>query len=129
MFTLLSNKTNPMKLSYSLKFTVPIVCISLFFMSCLTNVEEPIVDENPDVDPCSTITYSSNIKSIIDVNCVQCHGNGGNFPDLTTYENTRANADLVKSETQSRRMPQGSSLTNSEIEAIACWVDAGALNN
>ena len=118
-----------MKLFIKLKTTLPLVCISLFFMSCLTNVEEAIVDENPNVDPCSTITYSANIKSIIDINCVQCHGNGGNFPDLTTYDNTRANADLVKAETQSRRMPQGSSLTNTEIEAIACWVDAGALNN
>ncbi|KOY50718.1 hypothetical protein I602_278 [Polaribacter dokdonensis DSW-5] len=129
MFNLLSNKITNMKLFIKLKTTLPLVCISLFFMSCLTNVEEPIVDENPNVDPCSTITYSANIKSIIDINCVQCHGNGGNFPDLTTYENTRANADLVKAETQSRRMPQGSSLTNTEIEAIACWVDAGALNN
>tara|TARA_R100000789_G_scaffold93216_1_gene92244 strand:- start:427 stop:783 length:357 start_codon:yes stop_codon:yes gene_type:complete len=106
-----------------------ILLISVFFTSCLTNVEESIIDELPDEDPCATITYNVHVKPIIDANCVQCHGTGGNFPNLTTYNGTSANAGIVKAETVSRRMPQGGSLTSAEIEAISCWVDSGALNN
>jgi cytochrome c553 len=101
-----------------------ILTLGVFFSSCLTNV-----DELEELDPCETITFSENVKSIIEANCVQCHGSGGNVPNLTTYSGISANASFVKAETSSRRMPQGGSLTNDEIAAIACWVDAGALNN
>ena len=103
--------------------------LSIFFSSCLTNVETPIEDENPTVDFCETITFTMNVKPIIDINCVQCHGSGGNFPNLTSYNGVSANAGIVKAETTSRRMPQGTSLSDDEIKAISCWVDAGALNN
>ncbi len=102
--------------------------VSILLASCLKNVEETI-EETPETDPCATITYAINVKPIIDNNCIQCHGTGGNFPNLTTYNGTSANASSVKAEVVSRRMPQGSSLTTAEIEAISCWVDAGALNN
>ena len=99
------------------------------FASCLTNVEESeIVD--PDLpDPCADITFSANVKPIIDNNCIQCHSAGANFPNLTTYNGVSANKDIVKAEVVSGRMPQGGSLTQAEIKAIECWVDAGALNN
>lgn len=114
-----------------LNVTKVILTISgfLFFSSCLTNVETPIEELDPTVDPCENITFSQNVKPIIDNNCIQCHGLGGNFPNLTTYNGISANAAIVKEETTSRRMPQGTSLTNEEISAISCWVDAGALNN
>lgn len=92
--------------------------------SCLTNV-----DEEEAVDPCTTITYTINVKPIIDNNCIQCHGNGGNFPNLTTFTGTSANAAIVKDAVVTKRMPQGGLLTNEEISSISCWVDGGALNN
>ena len=116
------NNLNVIKLILSL-------FVILFLSSCLTNVETPIEEQNPTVDPCETITFSKNVKPILDSNCIQCHGNGGNFPNLLTYNSVSANATSVKAETTSRRMPQGTSLSNDEISAISCWVDAGALNN
>ena len=92
--------------------------------SCLSNVDEEEV-----IDPCATITYTLNVKPIIDNNCVQCHGAGGNFPNLTTFNGTSASAAIVKDAVVTKRMPQGGSLTNQEIQAISCWVDGGALNN
>jgi uncharacterized membrane protein len=107
-----------------------ILLLSILFSACLTNVEEQIEEEDPTiVDPCEAITFSLSVKPIIDNNCIQCHGAGGNFPNLTTYNGISSNASIVKSETVSRRMPQGGSLTNEEIKAISCWVDGGALNN
>ena len=107
-----------------------LLLIGFIFTSCLTNVETPFEELDPtSPNPCETITYFLSVKPIIDNNCIQCHGLGGNFPNLTTYNGVSANANLVKSETVSRTMPQGRSLTNDEINAISCWVDNGALNN
>jgi uncharacterized membrane protein len=114
----------------NLKFTnyFFILLISILLSACLTNVEEEIIDDG-GFSPCETITYTLSVKPIIENNCVQCHSSGGNFPNLTTYNGISANASIVKAEVSSRRMPQGSSITNDEIQAIKCWVDNGALNN
>ena len=110
-----------------------IMLASILFTSCLTNVEQPIEEEGEDpvnVDPCESITFSANVKSIIDNNCTQCHSSsGGQFPNLDSYNGVSSNASSVLSEVESRRMPQGSSLSNDEISAIKCWVNNGALNN
>ena len=102
-----------------------IACQGILFLSCENNIEEEL-QEIKECDP--NISFSKVIKPIIDNNCLQCH-NGNQFPDLRTYESIRINASKIKEETQSRRMPISSSLTTTEIEAIACWVDSGALNN
>ena len=101
-----------------------ILCLGVVFSSCLTNI-----DEEQEIDPCTTVTFSTEVKPIIDANCVQCHGTGGNFPNLTTYQGVSGNASNVKSQVVSRKMPIGSTLTDAEIQAISCWVDAGAINN
>ncbi|MBU3012111.1 cytochrome c [Polaribacter vadi] len=118
-----------MKVNSQFRKTFLLFSFSFFLASCLTNVEETIIEDEPETDPCTTITYTINVKPIIDNNCIQCHGSGGNFPNLTTYNGISANATSVKAEVVSRRMPQGGSLTTTEIEAITCWVDNGALNN
>jgi uncharacterized membrane protein len=117
--------------NFKFKKVFLILTLGVFFSSCLTNVEEPFVELDPALaDPCESITFSIQVKPIIETNCVQCHGVRGQFPNLTTHNDISANAALVKSVTVSRRMPQGSAtLTNDEIAAISCWVDAGALNN
>jgi hypothetical protein len=119
-----------MKINLKFRNYFLILLFPIWCSACLTNVEVPFVEEDPNAaDPCETITYSLNVKPIIDANCIQCHSVGGNFPNLTTYSGISSNSALVKAETTSRRMPQGGSLTAEEIKAISCWVDAGALNN
>lgn len=108
---------------YSIRFFYFGFCL-IFLSSCLTNI-----DEEEQLDPCDTKSFAVDIKPIIDTNCVVCHGAGGNFPNLTTYTGISNNAFLVKSEVVSKRMPQGAPLSDADIEAISCWVDAGALNN
>ena len=118
-------------MNINLKFTKVFLLLLLvtFFSSCLTNVDEEEVIDDGGVDACATITYAIDVKPIIDNNCIQCHGNGGNFPNLTTYTGTSANATIVNDEVTTKRMPQGGSLTKEEIAAINCWVKGGALNN
>ena len=105
-----------------------ILLIAAFFTSCLTNVEEATIEEEMP-DACADITFAVNIKPIIDANCIQCHGSGGNSPNLTSYSFINASAASVKDAVASRRMPQGGSLSQDEIDAIVCWVENGALNN
>lgn len=93
--------------------------------SCLTNV-----DEEQELDPCNTVTFTLDVKPIIDANCISCHStSGGQSPNLETYQAISANANLVKSEVVAKTMPIGGSLTDAEIQAISCWVDNGALND
>lgn len=78
----------------------------------------------------SGVSYSSSIKTIIEKNCAVsgCH-NGSQFPDLRTFDNIQKNAGQIKNLTGNRTMPQNGSLTQSEIDLIACWVDDGAVSN
>lgn len=94
-------------------------------MSCENNVEESL-QEVEQCDP--NISFSAEIKPIVDANCLQCH-NGNQFPDLRTYESIKINSNKIKEEIQTRRMPIGGSLTIAQIEAITCWIDSGSLNN
>lgn len=94
--------------------------------ACLTNVDEEI-----ELDPCSEVTFARTIKPIIDSNCVSCHNTNGqaSFLNLESYQTISANASSVKESVVAKRMPQGAPLSDSDIQAISCWVDAGALNN
>ena len=108
----------------NLKKVIFTMLLGFLFASCLTNV-----DEEQEIDPCTTVSFALDVKPLIDANCVSCHGVGGQSPNLTTYNSISANAATVKSEVVSKEMPIGGSLTDAEIQAISCWVDNGALNN
>ena len=75
-------------------------------------------------------SYSNSVQAIIQNNCVSasCHG-GNQPPDFRQFSNVQSSAGRIKATTQSGSMPPNSSLTQSEIDAIACWVDDGALDN
>jgi hypothetical protein len=105
----------------------PFLFMVVLFASCENNVEETMEDlVVSECDP--AISFSKQIKPIIDTNCLQCH-NGNQFPDLRTYESIKNYSSLIKEETQTRRMPLGGSLSTSDIEAISCWINNGSLNN
>ena len=123
----------------NLKLFLIFTLISCLF-SCEYHTEEDIIaieisdddDDNGGGDgnagtPGAAATFSANVKLIIDSRCASCH-NGSRFPDLRTYDGVKNNAAIVKSEVANRSMPQGSSLTNAQIQAIVSWVDDGAKN-
>ncbi|MCF6361182.1 MAG: SprB repeat-containing protein [Cyclobacteriaceae bacterium] len=76
------------------------------------------------------VSYSSTIRPLINTNCAisGCH-NGSQSPDFRTYDGVKANTPRIREFTQSGFMPRNGSLTEAEKNAIACWVDDGALNN
>lgn len=87
-------------------------------------------DDSGSAKVLSGVKFSTSISSIIASNCAtgSCHG-GSVSPNLSGFENIKQNAAAIKNETQSKRMPKGGSITQSQIDAIACWVNDGAPNN
>ena len=80
----------------------------------------------------SGVSFEATIKNIIDTKCAisGCHnGDNGADRNWTVLSNIQNNAANVKGFTQSGAMPQTGSLTQEQIDLIACWVDDGALNN
>ena len=81
------------------------------------------------------VTFSSNIKRILDVNCNSCHAPGsGNAPALAkwTYDGSYSSAFNKRSEINSQvslgLMPQTGPLPQLVKDSIACWVSKNAPN-
>lgn len=80
----------------------------------------------------SDVTFGQ-INTIIQTNCAisGCHA-GSRNPDLRPAANIQASADRILARTSARTMPpngSGITLTDAEIDAIACWVVDGAPGN
>lgn len=75
-------------------------------------------------------SYFQEVEPIIMNNCAVtgCHS-GTQFPDLRVLANVQANKINIRDFTQSGFMPLNGSLTQEQIDAIACWIDDGALDN
>ena len=76
----------------------------------------------------SGISFKTSVAPIIAKSCAisACHDGSGNI-DYRVFANLNP-ADM-KARMQSGNMPKVGSLTKEEIDAIACWVDDGAMNN
>ncbi|MCG8305828.1 MAG: hypothetical protein MI975_00455 [Cytophagales bacterium] len=84
--------------------------------------------------PPGGISFTQVIHPVIRSNCAVsgCHVNGRQQPTLETYAQISANAARIRARTSNGTMPpptSGLSLRQDEIDAIACWVDAGAPEN
>ena len=82
----------------------------------------------------SGVSYNDNIIPIINANCAisNCHdGSNAALPDWTDLETVQASAGDIKTRTLDGTMPPAGrpDLKVEDIQAIACWVDDGALNN
>lgn len=77
-------------------------------------------------------TYTANIKSIIDGNCVSCHSSGGSKSDvpLQTYAQVSGKSSLIKTRIEKPAgdplvMPKGGKLSQANIDLINKWITAG----
>ena len=105
-----------------------LMLFGMLFAACAYENEEELFGENL-CDP-QTTTYSGVIQGIIASNCAisGCH-DGSISPDLTTFNTIQSRASRIKARTANGSMPRGRTLTQTEIDLIACWVDDGALEN
>ena len=87
-------------------------------------------ETNQKIKVLSGISFNDQIKPIIETSCAinNCH-NGNQFPDFRQFNNIQSNAAKIKELTGNRTMPDEGTLTQNQIDMIACWVDDGAPAN
>lgn len=111
-----------------------ILVVMLFFISlmgiisCESNTysEVELLSENP--------TYVANIKPLIIENCISCHANDQQYPNLETYAEVKdacQNGNVIcRIDTQScgSVMPQSGKMPQSKINSIKLWITQGCIN-
>jgi hypothetical protein len=108
-----------------------ILVILLAFLIIANACTKDDVEYTPD---CSiTKTFAADANPVIQTYCVTsgCHASGnGNGPGaLTTYNEIYNARTSVRAAIADGSMPQNSSLSNTQKDAIICWIDSGAPNN
>ncbi|MCB0524416.1 MAG: hypothetical protein R3A50_14275 [Saprospiraceae bacterium] len=112
---------------------VILVAISFTQTSCYYDNEQDLYGTgNCDT---SLVSYNTDIKPIIDANCISCHAPGGeeeNSP-LLTYDDLKkytGNNDMVdRVNGTSSLMPPSGKMNSCNVSLITAWVNQGALNN
>lgn len=118
-----------------LKNLFSLLIFSSFLMACSNENSETLMD-NTSIQ--GVVTYKQNVKSIIDNNCISCHGatpaNGAPM-SLVTYsqvKNAMQNRGLLNrislNNGNSLLMPQGGPrLPQTTIDIVAKWQQDGLL--
>jgi len=85
---------------------------------------------NQELYLASGVSFTDQISDIVINSCAidGCHS-GTQFPDFRVFKNIQDNSLQMKLRTGTREMPQTGTLTQDQIDLIACWVDDGALEN
>ncbi len=105
-----------MKKSIGIILSCLLVCVSVIFYSC---------KKKKKVSCDGTVsTYNSNIKSIIDANCVSCHSSYSSYLGLKTILDNGSFASEVLSK---QTMPKNAKLSSGDLNAIQCWRESGYL--
>lgn len=112
--------------------------VVLAVMSCSGGDDSSTTETPPPAgggDVVTNPTYTANIKSIIDANCVSCHAPGGenSTVPLQTYAQVSAKAADIKIRIEKPAgdplvMPKGGKLSQSKIDLINKWIANGMPN-
>lgn len=99
--------------------------------SCDSRTYEEISDNTPIT---TTVEYTSDVKPIIEANCIACHSPGGSaaYQPLKSYDQVKTHIDNILDRIQRpngdpEKMPQGSALSQPNIEIIKKWKSDGLL--
>ena len=90
-------------------------------------------DKGPDCNiPNADLSYTKNIKAIIDQQCISCHASGSGVPgvvgDFTTFEGMKSRLDngkILEQVVIDKAMPQGGGMSQAQRDSINCWIAAG----
>lgn len=81
------------------------------------------------------LSYTKNIKNIIDQQCVSCHSPGsgvvGAIGDYRTYDGLKTflnNGKILDRVVITKDMPQGGAMSQAQRDSINCWIAAGYPN-
>jgi hypothetical protein len=68
-------------------------------------------------------SYKTDVAPLIESACSGCHSS------YSSYSKLKSSQSSVRASIVSGQMPQGSSLSTAQRNAIVCWIDSGAPNN
>jgi len=110
-------------ISFFMKKIIAISCLVAAFTAC----KKESGNLTPSCDG-SNPTYNGSIKTILDTRCgsASCH------PNYTSYNGLSGilqNGDFKREVLTNQTMPQGSSLTQDQINKIECWAENGFPEN
>lgn len=79
------------------------------------------------VPPPTNVTYTANIKSLLDASCATsgCHVGGGTAPDLSAYAGASSGGPRSQVRIAAGTMPPSGALSASNKALFKAWVDAG----
>ena len=117
------------KPSTSVKRLFAVTTIFVFSYAC---------KKNPDISPidCSgpAKSFANDVQPVIQASCAinsGCHASGSNNGpgSLLNYSQIFNSRSDIRSSVASGHMPLNGTLTETERNAILCWIDSGAANN
>jgi hypothetical protein len=105
----------------------------LLFSTLIWNGCDPAIDPNDDGPDCTLpnadLSYTKNIKGIIDAYCISCHGGSGPGPDdYRSYEGMKSHLDeghFLEQVVINKTMPQGGGMGQPQRDSINCWIKSG----
>lgn len=102
---------------------------AVLFIACESRTYEEISDNTPIV---AQVTYTKDVKPIIEANCIGCHSPGAQA--LTNYDQVKNNIDNIldrigRPNGDPLKMPQGGSLSPSQINIFTKWKAEGLVEN
>lgn len=76
-------------------------------------------------------SLNQDVMPILTANCTLsgCHDGKSGLPNWNDKNLVISNASLIRQKTQDKEMPKNGTLSDHDIQTIACWVDDGAKNN
>ncbi|REC67666.1 hypothetical protein DRF59_08505 [Chryseobacterium flavum] len=107
-----------------------IISSAVLLTACESSTYEEISDNIPILLP---VSYTADIKPIVNNNCIGCHS-AGSFKPLTTYDQVKENIDGILDRIQRPagdpgKMPQGGSLSAAQINMFIKWKADGLTEN
>lgn len=105
----------------------------VILFSCSKNVSTSVSVFTADCSGTAE-SYSTNVAPIIASYCAAnsgCHAAGSHEGPgaLLTYAQVYSARTEIRSQVVSGAMPQNTTITNAQKNAIVCWIDGGAINN
>lgn len=112
-----------------MKKCIYIISSAILLIACESRAYEEISDNTPIAE---NVTYNKDVKAIIDANCVSCHSPG--VQALTNYTEVKNNIDIIidrisRPNGDPLKMPQGGSLSPTQVNIITKWKADGLSEN
>jgi hypothetical protein len=114
------------------KLFIAVILSFAVIVSCKKGADNTISNNNSN-NCTGTVSFSADVNPVIQNICATsgCHNaTSTNGPGpLTTYQQVFNARASVRAAVASGTMPQNTTLTTTQKNAILCWIDNGANNN